>query len=138
MLHHNNGKGNILYIQIQIYGTGSGIWCGVRQENSIEIALRVTIWNDHMCRQIKRRMRLKVLHATLNEKLIYCQWENGDENIYKVKGERSIFRCKARWSEQGEKPTKYFLNLEKRNNNIKIVTELKSRMIKFYWMKRRF
>ena len=45
--------------------------------------------------------------------------------MYKVKGERSIFRCKARWSEQGEKPIKYFLNFEKRNYNRKIIAELK-------------
>ena len=55
----------------------------------------------------------------------YAKLKEELENIYKVKGERSIFRCKARWREQGEKPTKYFLNLEKRNYNRKIIAELK-------------
>jgi len=36
-----------------------------------------------------------------------------------------MFRCKARWVEQGEKPTKYFFNLEKKNVDRWIVMELK-------------
>ena len=55
----------------------------------------------------------------------YAKLKEEFENIYEVKGERSIFRCNARWSEQEEKPTKYFLNLEKRNYNRKIIAELK-------------
>ena len=35
-----------------------------------------------------------------------------------------MFRLKCRWLENGERPTKYFFNLEKRNHNKKIVTEL--------------
>ena len=41
--------------------------------------------------------------------------------IYENEGKGSIFRSKARWIEQGEKPTKYFFNLEKRNYNHKTV-----------------
>ena len=37
----------------------------------------------------------------------------------------SIVRSKTRWIEQGEKPTKYFCNLEKRNYNHKTIKELK-------------
>ena len=36
-----------------------------------------------------------------------------------------MFRSKARWFEKGEKPTKYFFNLEKRNYDRRIVKELK-------------
>ncbi len=32
--------------------------------------------------------------------------------------------CKTRWYEEGEKPNKYFLNLEKRNFNSKTITSL--------------
>ena len=35
-----------------------------------------------------------------------------------------MFRSKSRWLEEGERPTKYFFNLEKRNYNKKTVTEL--------------
>ena len=37
-----------------------------------------------------------------------------------------MFRSKCRWLEKGERPTKYFFNLEKRNHNKKTVTELKT------------
>jgi len=35
-----------------------------------------------------------------------------------------MFRAKCRWVEQGERPTKYFFNLEKRNYNKKTIREL--------------
>ena len=41
----------------------------------------------------------------------------------KTKG--AILRSRARWHEQGEHNTKYFLNLEKRNHCRKNVTKLK-------------
>ena len=36
-----------------------------------------------------------------------------------------MFRSKCRWVEKGEKPTKYFFNLEKRNYNRKTINELR-------------
>ena len=36
-----------------------------------------------------------------------------------------MFRSKARWIEKGEKPTNYFFNLEKRNFEKKVITQLK-------------
>ena len=35
--------------------------------------------------------------------------------MYGANGKGAIFKSKARCIEKGEKPTKYFLNLEKRN-----------------------
>ena len=37
-----------------------------------------------------------------------------------------MFRSKTRWIENGEKPTKYFFNLEKQNHEKKIITQLKT------------
>ena len=34
------------------------------------------------------------------------------KDLYDSKGKEAMFRSKARWLEQGEKPTKYFFNLE--------------------------
>ena len=48
------------------------------------------------------------------------------ESIYDQKGKAAMFRSKCRWLEKGERPTKYFFNLEKRNYNKKTVTELKT------------
>ena len=45
--------------------------------------------------------------------------------LYENKGKGSILRSKTRWTEQGEKPTKYFFNLEKQNYNRKVIKELK-------------
>ena len=45
--------------------------------------------------------------------------------IYENKGKGSIIRSKTRWIEHGEKPTKYFFNLEKRNYNRKVIKSLK-------------
>ena len=37
-----------------------------------------------------------------------------------------MFRSKVKWIEYGEKPTKYFFNLEKRNCERKVITKLNS------------
>ena len=45
-------------------------------------------------------------------------------SIYEDKGKQAMFRAKCRWVENGERPTKYFFNLEKRNYN-KTIGELR-------------
>ena len=45
--------------------------------------------------------------------------------IYEEKGKQAMFRAKCRWVENGERPTKYFFNLEKRNYNRKTIRELR-------------
>ena len=40
------------------------------------------------------------------------------------KAQASIFRSKCNWSQHSEKPTKYFLNLEKKKYN-KLISQLK-------------
>ena len=46
------------------------------------------------------------------------------QGIYEINGKGAIFRSKVRWIEEGEKPTKYFFNLEKRNYDKKIISQL--------------
>ena len=46
------------------------------------------------------------------------------QEIYEEKGRGAIFRSKARWIENGEKPTQFFFNLERRNYEKKIVSQL--------------
>ena len=48
------------------------------------------------------------------------------QSIYEEKGRAAILRSKCRWVEKGERPTKYFFNLEKRNYNRKTITELRT------------
>jgi len=47
------------------------------------------------------------------------------QHQYNNKGKGAIFRSKCRWVEEGEKATKYFFNLEKRNYNRKTINEIK-------------
>ena len=47
------------------------------------------------------------------------------QSIYEEKGKQAIFRAKCRWVEHGERPTKYFFNLEKRNYKKKTISELR-------------
>ncbi len=46
------------------------------------------------------------------------------EEIYEQKAKGCMLRAKARWIDEGEKPTKYFLNLEKRNSDKKHIIKL--------------
>jgi len=46
------------------------------------------------------------------------------QEIYGEKGRGAIFRSKARWTENGEKPTKYFFNLEKTRYEKKVISQL--------------
>ena len=46
--------------------------------------------------------------------------------LYEKKGEGAMFRSKLRWIEQGEKPTRYFFNVEAKNFNQKTITELET------------
>ena len=43
------------------------------------------------------------------------------ELIHEVKGKEAMFRLKMNWFEHGEKPTKYFINLEKSNYEKKLI-----------------
>ena len=51
--------------------------------------------------------------------------KNEFNRLYEIKGKGAIFRSKARWVEYGEKPTKYFFNMEKKSYNKKVISELK-------------
>ena len=51
--------------------------------------------------------------------------KNEFNRLYEIKGKGAIFRSKARWVEYGEKPTKYFFNMEKKSYNKIVISELK-------------
>ncbi len=44
------------------------------------------------------------------------------EQLINEKTKGCIIRCKTKWYDEGEKPSKYFINLEKRNFNSKTTT----------------
>ena len=45
--------------------------------------------------------------------------------MQELKGKEAIFRSKSKWIKQGEKPTKYFFNLEKKNYVMKTLLQIK-------------
>ena len=50
--------------------------------------------------------------------------KNTLNDIANSKAKGAILRSKVRWNEEGEKSTKYFANLEKRNFDTKHISEL--------------
>ena len=46
-------------------------------------------------------------------------------SIYEDRGKQAMFQVKCLWIENGERPTKYFFNLQKRNYNKKTLGELR-------------
>ena len=51
--------------------------------------------------------------------------KNEFKSIYEENGKQAMFRAKCRWVENGQRPTKYFFNLEKSNYNKKTISELR-------------
>ena len=51
--------------------------------------------------------------------------KNEFNRLYEIKGKGAIFRSKTRCVAYGEKPTKYFFNMEKKSYNKKVISELK-------------
>ena len=86
--------------------------------------------NHNKENEIKRQLDDNLIcnnfqHPDINNILEkYSKLKKDFELIYEQKGKAAMFRSKCRWLENGERPTKYFFNLEKRNHNNKIVTEL--------------
>ena len=81
----------------------------------------------------KRELTLQKELQDLDNKICNTNFETLDQNvlveyeelkkIYEKRGKEAIFRFKAKWLEQGEKPTKYFFNLEKTNYEKKTYTQ---------------
>ena len=73
--------------------------------------------------QLKLELDRKICNYTnLNDEILkeFEALKNELNEIYSTKGKEAMFRSKVKWVEQGEKPTKYFFNLEKRNYEKKL------------------
>ena len=75
-------------------------------QNHLE-ALKIIINNSHNEEQLSAEIRE------------YDNLKTELQRIYEAKGKGAILRSKARWVEQGEKPTKFFFNLEKATSIVK-------------------
>ncbi|KAL9981573.1 hypothetical protein ACROYT_G010292 [Oculina patagonica] len=89
-------------------------------KREVQISKRLEELDHEICNSDN----LSDIENTLNE---YDNLKTEFQSIYEEKGRAAIFRSKCRWVEKGERPTKYFFNLEKRNYNRKTITELQTR-----------
>ena len=70
----------------------------------------------------------KICNSNILDKEILDSYEAAKEElkrIHELRGHEATFRSKMKWIEQGEKPTKYFFNLEKSLYEKKLIRELK-------------
>ena len=87
----------------------------------------------------KRRLEERIILSKINslEKSLYHNFseeiytelrleQNKLNHIYDLKLKGIMVRARARWVEEGEKSTRYFLNLEKRNKNYNVIRYIKS------------
>ena len=80
----------------------------------------------HLLEQLDNTICNKFFSPDINQLLLqYDNLKSELQSLYENKGKQGMFRAKCRWVEQGERPTKYFFNLEKRNYNKKTIRELR-------------
>ena len=80
---------------------------------------------------MKIKQKIKDLEESLkynddNQKWdqLYAYKEKMNE-LVKIKTQGAIIRSRQQWYEEGEKNSRYFFNLEKRNSNLKSINRLK-------------
>ena len=74
-------------------------------------------------KEINLQDRLEFLEQNLqNNETTHLEYYR--ENIQRVKTNGIMIRSKAKWVEYGERNSKYFLNLEKRNCNAKYIKKI--------------
>ena len=76
--------------------------------------------------EMKQKLESLEIEISRNSEKIndYYQIKGIWEQMQSEKTEGVILRSRAKWTEHGEKNTRYFLNLEKRNYNIKHIKKL--------------
>ena len=70
----------------------------------------------------------KICNGGVFDHQLLEQYEAAKEElkiIHETRGKEAMFRSKVKWFEQGEKPTKYFFNLEKTNYEKKLIRQVK-------------
>ena len=117
------------WMQVKIYmipdfcGTGSSL------TNSIIFSKQIASIRQKKEEELNKRYQEAVLmfqaNPCNNTRLAPKKYKQDLEALYKDKVEVIILRARARWHEHGEKNSKYFLDLEKRNHVKKYVRKLR-------------
>ena len=71
-------------------------------------------------RELESSSTSAIQRLSLAEQLESCKGEL--EQIIRWRTQGAILRCKAKWYNEGEKNTKYFLNLEKRHCKLSTIS----------------
>ena len=91
---------------------------------SISFGTQLKRKNENTCKELQMEIdRLENLDPVGNFDLI-CENKGKLQNLREQKLKGSLVRSKARWLQNGEKPSKYFCNLENRNFVSKRMTSL--------------
>ncbi|KAL9978028.1 hypothetical protein ACROYT_G015505 [Oculina patagonica] len=75
-----------------------------------------------------QELDFKICNGDVLDEVILDRYETAKEELKKIHESRrkeAMFRSKTKWLEHGEKPTKYFYNLEKTNYDKKCIREIK-------------
>ena len=96
--------------------------CKVRSE-TIDYSIRKLRENKQKETELANRLIHfeNSLHYNKDNYNKYLTVKEEWENCQKIKLQGSIIRSKVKWVEEGEKNRKYFLNLEKRNHDVKYI-----------------
>lgn len=68
-------------------------------------------WKEFLDNKINANDSAENMESDLKE---YKHLKNLLKRLYEKKAEGAIFRSKVRWIQEGDKPTKYFFNMEKK------------------------
>ena len=81
----------------------------------------------HQINELRKRLRELIEHHDnqTDQTLEISSIKKEIEFLQNKKAQATIFRSKCNWSQHSEKPTKYFLNLEKKNYSNKLISHLK-------------
>ena len=102
----------------------------VRSETMTYTGTIQKLKRDNMKKIMDEIEKLDIEYANNPNDNTYLQLETAKtelENINKEKLASSVFRSKCEWAEEGERNSKYFLNLEKYNYTNKQITSLEVR-----------
>ena len=90
-----------------------------KAENNLTTVLekKLKFWQDQL--DVDEELRPKIQQRIL-------ELRNDLEKLTAIKTQGAMLRCRQRWADMAEKPTKYFLNLEKANYNKKTIHRLYS------------
>ena len=118
--------------QIDLYDKKLNLWEIVKMEvagSTVQYSTRKKKSDDNKLKVLERKLKfwqqeedLTGIFPKTTERI--AELKKDIAEIYTRKAQGAIMRCKARWAELAEKPTKMFLNLEKSKYNKRVIQRI--------------